>query len=247
MNKLPISVVFMTSTKGHWGHKDVYLKTLNHWDKHIPWSEYATKVAHIKVTPGEEAYADVMTQELERRGFTVLKTIASWTRGMSHQNQYLLDQIKISKHIPIYGQPYVLFIEDDSIVITKDNTLDNALCQMMAFLENPDILSFRFMRTGDWPPAGKYSNNESQTIWYHEHINFQPLIMRSNQFYMMLKTAEDNMDQASQIQIEMLWRLLLAPYSRSQLPHAVWNRDYMYTAHLGVPDYTNQCSLLNLS
>jgi hypothetical protein len=63
----------------------------------------------------------------------------------------------------------------------------------------------------------------------------------------MLKAAEDNIDEASRYQIEMLWRIILSPYSRSKLPHIVWNRDHAFTVHLGTPEYPDLCTAFNLT
>lgn len=246
MTTLPISFVFMTSTKQHWGHKDVYLKTLNHWARHMPFAAYSVKVAHIKVSPNDESIAADMARELEARGFKVLTTVGAWSRGQSHQNQYLIDQIKVSKEPSLYRNPLILFVEDDSIIMTGDQSLDALLSKSAAMLDDPDVMSVRVMRPNDWPPAGSYQVIDNQ-IFRHEHINFQPLLMRSHQFHSMLKTAEDNLTAASTVQIEMLWRLLLAPYSRAPLPHVVWNRDVAHTIHLGTPDYPALKSSLGLS
>ncbi len=246
MITLPISLVFMTSTKGHFGHKDIWRATLDHWNRQLPLSSYGELIAHIKITPGEEALGAEMTDELERRGFIVLTTVAAWSRGQSHQNAYLADQIKISKELALYANPYLLYVEDDSPVVLSWSSLDKTLAQMCEVLSYPDILSARFMRRNDWPPAGQYEVVNS-TWLRHEHINFQPLLMRSNQFYTMLKTAEDNLDRTANVQIEMLWRLLLAPYSRAQLPHLVIRPEIAHTVHLGAPDYLALKASLNLT
>ncbi len=245
MTTLPISLVFMTSTKGHFGHKDIWRATLDHWARHLPFDVYSVKVAHIKISLGDEALGAEMTCELEARGFEVLTTTGNWSRGQSHQNQYLLDQIKVSKHRAIYFNPYVLYVEDDSPVVL-DGGLDQMLSQMCTVLVDPDVLSVRFMREQDWPPAGDYEVFHPNWL-RHGHINFQPLIMRSHQFYTMLKTAEDNLSNVANIQIEMLWRLILAPYARNYMPHLVIRPEIAHTVHLGAPDYPALRAQLNLT
>ncbi len=245
MTKLPITFVFMTSTKPHFGHV-TYLDTLSHYDRQLPLSQYAALVAHIKITPGDETKGAEMARELGSRGFEVLTSVANWSRGQSHQNEYLLDQIKVSKQKDIYLHPYIFFVEDDSpVLLSGARTLDQMLSTMCTVLADPDVLSVRFMRENDWPPAGQYEVFHSEWL-RHEHLNFQPLIMRSHQFYTMLKTAEDNLAAASSIQIEMLWRLILAPYSRAALPHHVIRHEVGRALHLGTPDYLKTKASLNL-
>ncbi len=247
MTVLPISLVFMTSTKGHFGHRDVWRATLDHWDRQLPLASYSVKVAHIKISESDQALGAEMARELETRGFTVLTTTANWSRGQSHQNQYLLDQIKVSKEMTLYANPYILYLEDDSPVVYDRMTLDEVLSEMCSSLTTyPEVLSARFMRRNDWPPAGEHEMVNS-TWWRHEHINFQPLIMRSIQFYTMLKTAEDNLDRTTNVQIEMLWRLILAPYARNHMPHLVIRPEITHTVHLGVPDYPALRDQLNLT
>lgn len=245
MLKLPISFVFMTSTKGHFGHRDIWRATLDHWARYLPLDAYATKVAHIKISESDQELGAVMARELEARGFDVLTTTANWSRGQVHQSQYLLDQIKVSKEKSIYFNPFVLYVEDDSPVVLSRGNLDDMLSTMCATLSDPDVLSARFMRENDWPPAGEYEVFHPNWL-RHEHVNFQPLIMRSHQFYTMLKTAEDNLSAVSNVQIEMLWRLLLAPQSRARLPHLVVRPEVAKTVHLGSPDYPALKSSLGL-
>ena len=195
-----------------------------------------------------------MARELEGRGFKVLTSIADWSRGQKHQNEYLLDQIKVSKELSIYQNPHVFYVEDDSIVSIYKHSLAQMLGEMIGMIDHdPNVLSVRFMRSCDWPPSGK-TNQLNEWYFNHEHINFQPLIMRSMQFYTMLKTTEDHLNEVSNIQIEMLWRLILAPYSRNPYPHLVFYPHIQNVVHgraesihLGVPNYLDIKKSLNLS
>src|SRR3954470_5278945 len=109
MTPLPITLCLFTSTKGHFGHKDVYRATLTHLDRQLPISLFGQRVAHLKVTPGDEAIAADMVADLTAHGFKVLTTVADWSRGQSHQAAYMADVVKLSKEPSIYEQPYVLW------------------------------------------------------------------------------------------------------------------------------------------
>jgi hypothetical protein len=148
--------------------------------------------------------------------------------------------------LALYTNPHILFVEDDSIIVTQHQSLERLLAESVRLMDDPDVMSVRVMRPGDWPPSGEHGDH-NQLTFKHSHINFQPLILRSHQFYSMLKAAEDNIEEASRYQIEMLWRIILSPYSRSKLPHIVWNRDHAHTVHLGTPEYPALCAALNLT
>lgn len=243
--KLPISLMFMTSTKGHFGHKEVYLSTLNHLDRQIPLSYFRVKVAHIKITPGEEVFAQEMRKKLETFGFEVMERVAAWSRGQSHQQEYMKDLIKVSKNEKLYRNNFVLWLEDDSTMYSEKDSLERILTRMVLFLENrQDTASARFLRKGDFSTS-PILKEEGDFFW-SPHFNFQPSILRSRDFYLGCKAIEDNFNNILNIQSEMLWRLVLAPFSRSELKHIVWHPDYAETHHLGSPEYPELKKKLNL-
>lgn len=235
MTKLPISLMFMTSTKGHFGYKDIYLATLNHLDKQIPLNDFAFKIAHLKVSPDEIDLGNRMEAELVQRGFKVLKTVAAWQRGMSHQLGYSSDLLKVSLEPEVYHNPYLLWLEDDSLLVAKTSVaaLLSRMTQMLD--DNPDLLSVRLLRRSDLSTSP--IEQASVDYFYSPHYNFQPGLLRTRDFYLANKMIADNMQSLSQIQIEMVWRLVLAPFSRSPNRHAVFWPDYAESIHLGIQDY----------
>lgn len=246
MIQIPLSVFFMTSTKGHYGH-DTYLATLDHFNRQIPWSDIQYKLAHIKVTPGEEKKAEVMEAEFWIRGFEVLKTTAEWARGTSHQVAYNQDLVKVSKHNPLYRNQYVLWLEDDSTLTINSNIgLTHTLGRMIAHLDMyPEKVSFRFIRRGDFD-GGVPKLCEEFDYFVSPNFDFQPLILRSRDFFLAAKVIEENAEAQKAIQIEMLWRMVLDQFSRSEHKHMVWLPSYAETIHLGVPNYLEIKASLHL-
>lgn len=236
MNAIPISLLFFTSTKGHFGHKDVYLTTLNHLERQIPLATFAAKVAHIKVGTDDGEAGARMATELERRGFKVIQTVADWKRGTSHQQAYMADVVRVSKEVSIYANPHIWWLEDDEAIRCHEGSLEEVLARMVRLVESsPDVLSARFLRAGDLA-SSPILKQEKDHFW-SPHLNFQEPLMRSRDFDLVCKIIEHNWAQIQQIQCEMLWRLMLAPFSRSELKHIVWNPGYAETIHLGTPDY----------
>lgn len=245
MTPFPISLILFTSTKGHFGHKDVYLKTLIHLDRQIPLSLFGGRVAHVKVSVGEESFGEEMAGELEKRGFTVLVTIADWSRGQSHQAAYMADVVKVSKESSIYSRPYVLWFEDDQTITPHAVSAERLLLQSCKLLaQDNELVSVRLLRRGDLStsPILKQEAN----WFYSPHVNFQPLLLRSRDFYLAAKIVEQNPQLTAVTQCEMLWRLVLADFSRSEHKHIVYNPDYAETIHLGTPEYPTLCQQLGL-
>jgi hypothetical protein len=234
MNKLPITFALFTSTKGHWGRKTDYRLTLNHWNKQIPLVVFGRLVAHLKVTPGDEDIAKSMREDLTARGFQVIETMGDWNRGLSHGDAYLCDQITVSKNPEVYSQPYFMLAEDDSPVISHKIPLDDLLtsaCQKLA--NDHEMLTARFMRRGDDKGPGFPADSGTDYFW-SEHVNFQPIIMRSLDYYRLCLALEQNPLARQQVQCEMLWRLILQHFSRSHKRHLVWETDYAEALHIGV-------------
>jgi hypothetical protein len=229
-----ISFCFYTSTKGHFGRKTDWRLTLNHWGRQLRLSQF-NLIAHLKISDGDEQLGAEMSAELRDRGFHVIETLGSWSRGMSHQTGYMGDCIKVSKDRTVYDCPYYLHVEDDSPIISRREYLYELLSDSIKLLEdNHETLSVRTMRRGDDKGPITAPSDDPRLFW-SEHVNFQPLLMRSLDFYRVGLALEANPQACQQVQCEMLWRLILANFSRSPYKHAVWEVDYAEALHIGTP------------
>ena len=238
VGSIPISLLLFTSTKGHFGFRDIYLTTLALLDRQIPLSQFSVKVAHIKISPGEEATAEEMKERLTEFGFQVIVAIAPWSRGTSHGNEYMQDVIRVSKMTQVYTSPYVMWLEDDSPVVCHKAPLERVLARMIGAIESsPDALSSRFIRRGDYV-GGVPSLLTEDDHFFSPFTDFQPAVWRARDFYLAAKTIEDNWDRVQGIQCEALWRMVTDPLSRASVKrHWVWLPDYAETIHLGCPEY----------
>lgn len=245
MLELPITIVFFTSTKGHFGRKTDWEITLNHLDKQIPL-RYFNLVAHIKITPGEESFAAEMAGKLQERGFNVTQTVGQWSRGLNHGANYLGDQARMSKNPLIYKRPYVLFLEDDSPTISTV-PLESLLLRSCDMLEKDhELLTVRVMRRNDdRGPIFDHPEPNPQ-YFYSCDVSFQPLIIRSIDFYRLGMLLEANPQACEQVHCERLWRLLLDHFSRSNFKHLVYEADYAETIHIGVPEPDHTTALSKL-
>lgn len=245
MLDLPITILFFTSTKGHFGRKTDWQITLNHLDKQVPL-RFFNLVAHVKTTPGDEALGTEMAISLQARGFKVIQTIGQWTRGLSHGANYLGDQVTVSKEPLVYKRPYVLFLEDDSL-IKSTVILENLLLQACDMLENDhELLTVRLMRRHDDRGPTFVHPEPNPRYFYSGDVNFQPMILRALDFYRLGMLLEINPEACQQIQCELLWRLILDNFSRSKYKYIVYEPDYAETIHIGVPDADHLAALEKL-
>lgn len=246
MSKLPITLLLFLTSRGHFGSRTLYRSALLHLDRQIPLASFGTLYAHIKVAPGEEAAAELIQADLKQRGFIVETATAPWVRGQVHFEEYLKDQVKVSKDPRIYGNPYVWMCDDDSPIVTHKDPLLKVLYRMTSLIESsPDVLSSRFLRREDRNPGLDVGEMEPD-LFYCRDFNFQLPLLRARDYHRACKVIEDNWGVAKQMHIEAVWREVLAPFSRSDRKHAVWLPDYAETKHIGVADYQKVCSELNL-
>jgi len=245
MRDFPITLLFWTSTKGHFGRKDDYLWTIDHLDGQMT-REFSGRIAHVKTTPGEEAVAEQMMEQLDRRGFETHITMGAWARGTSHQLAYMEDVRRISKLPQVYENQYIAWWEDDSPVVCLKDPLDVVLDRMLYHIDSsPEALSARFIRKGDYD-GGVPSLLDAGDHWYSPHTDFQPAIWRSRDFYLAAKAIEDNWDRVQNIQCEQLWRMVTDSFSAVPTRHLVWHPSYAHTEHLGVPSLDHEAVLARL-
>lgn len=251
MQRLPITLLLFLTTKGYGGCNTIYQTMLDGWKTQIPLEAFGMRYAHLKITPGDEAIAEAITTDLRRRGFIVESATASWQRGQDHFNNYLSDQIKVSKDVRIYDNPLVLWIDHDYVPVCHVDSLPmvlNRMCQLVQ--SSPEILTSRFLREQDEnalaPDRTVAIDSENNLAW-SKHVNWQPIVMRSTHYHLVCKIIEDNWSVATKMHGEALWREVMAPFSRSDRKHAVWLPGYAQVANLGVPDYLAVAKRFNLT
>lgn len=249
--KLPITFMVFMTTKGHYNCRTLYKTTLDYIDAQLPLVQWGARVAHIKITPNEEAIGEIMKADLQARGFDVGTAIAPWERGQSHFCAYLQDQIKMSQHPAVSDNPFVYWTDDDYLPICHKDSFPYVLHRMTQLVSSsPDILTSRFLREEDvdaLAPDRTIEIEQDKEIAWSKHVNWQPLIIRSRDYHRACKVIEDNWAAATSMHGEALWREVLAPMSRSPRKHAVWLPSYAQCINIGVPHYADVAKRLNLT
>jgi hypothetical protein len=215
-----------------------YRLTLNSWDNQIGLKTFGNLIAHIKITPGQEEVANSMRDDLKSRGFTVLETLGGWSRGLSHGAAYLSDMVTVSKYFDLYSQPYFLLLEDDSPVLAHRKSLFDVLTQAYLTLEaNHELLTVRTIRRGDYDGGVQHViGGENDIAFYSPNTDFQPMLLRSSDYYRLCIALERNPEACQKVHCEMLWRLILDNFSRSEHKHLVFKPDYCEALHIGIPE-----------
>ena len=119
-------------------------------------------------------------------------------------------------------------------------------CQMLA--TNYELVTTRLIRRGDYeggvPTLGEA---ESGRAFYSPYTDFQPLLIRSLDFYRLGIVLDANPDACQRVQCEALWAHILMRFSRSEHRHLVWKPDWAETVHLGIPQPERDAALKVLS
>lgn len=245
MIKLPISLCLFTSTKGHYG-SSTYGATLRHLNRQIPLSSFGALYAHVKVGTQDALHGEGIENDLSVQGFHVDKTVGDWQRGTSHQQGYLADQNRASQSLILQSQPYMLLVEDDSVMISHKGDLLARLGEMVDLLQrDPNLVSTRFVRRADFD-GGLPILKQERDAFFSPNYDLQPSILRSRDFMLAHKLIEANWAQLGHLQCELVLRIALDTLSRSEHRHLVWMPDVAETIHLGVPDYPALKQSLNL-
>lgn len=191
MNKLPINLCLFTTTKGHFGRKDVYLSTLSSLKAHIGGlNQFGGLFAHLKISPGEEAQAEQMTGVLESMGFVVIPTVGEWSHNhSSHHSGYLMDIQTMFNHLGVHERPYSLWLEDDFVFEPHQmGVLESLAFGQRILEEDRNVSAVRYTRIGD-----DDIKTRTQSIPYNEktfqqgvEFSFNPTLIRTRDVFLTM-------------------------------------------------------------
>ena len=240
-----LGFVFYTSTKGHFGRKEIYQDTLNNLYSQFPSLYSLVKVAHIKASPGEEPIAeDIEKWILEKdETWAVIKTIGSWSHGNpSHAVEYYKDMLTAFSHESLREIPYVLFNEDDFIwKVNGDKYLsylfssaisllkqdENAMC--VRINADTDLVNDKDKRTGIFY---RQSFDRNQ---YGPTFTFQPTIVRRLEWYHALRLINKNSHILNSRHCELVSGDAMKNFSDSCEPFYYFDPNLVTCHHIGGP------------
>lgn len=149
-NKLPISLCFFTTTKGHHGIKNRYEEVLNGFNDQIPFSNFSYLHANIRITSKykNSTYLSEMQSKISSHGFS-LSLVDGDYKHASEQKMigYLNDMVNMYNLYEVAINPFIMHLEDDWLFHSYDGNLINYMLNAVKVLDNnPNILQVRFPR-----------------------------------------------------------------------------------------------------
>jgi len=142
-----ICYCFFTSTKGHFGQKDIYKTTVSSFPDAIFDSIFKEKVVHIKREEGDDELFSDMRDYFLLKGFKVLFSFGKWSHNTaSHAEEYTKDIIKMFNDKTVHTCRYSFFEEDDYLLSAKniEELTKHFYIGSDILLHNPELLRVRF-------------------------------------------------------------------------------------------------------
>jgi hypothetical protein len=249
MKKLPISLAFFTSTKGHWGYQDCYKHTINSISESVFTDVFSGLFAHIKNSG--EGFEEI-EDWLKQKGFFVKIRDGIWdNHGTIFESEEVLgyygDMLNLLSENDLLKNEFILFCEDDN-TINCNGDFTEFLSRGMSLLKNrADILSVRINRTdcANWNDLSKstkiddyiYLQNEDYTK-VGPTLTFQPTIMRTRDWYSSVRFINNNWNQFKNAHCELVSGFVMKYlFTDSKKPFAFFNPDKISCDHIGIEEF----------
>lgn len=231
---------FFTSTKGHFGQKYLYRYTLKRLEEKLPFFSSFFKVAHIKVTPGEEKLAQEIEEDLYEFGFyKVLKTTADWKHNdSSHAIGYYKDMMKVYSYPELREYPYLFAWEDDYLM--QGENVENLLYEAVSFLrKNIDALCVRINKDCDSDTSKTFQAAKNilgqrvdHTAW-GPTVTFQPTIFKTAPWVYSVQLINNNLDVLKTRHCELVSGDAMKNFTNSKTPFYLFDPKVLNVKHIG--------------
>lgn len=238
MNNLTLCLYSVSN--GHWSKKDCYLRTIKDLDNYN--IDFYDKVAHIKIRPGEEGFANVMEKDFIGYGYRVIKTISPWRRwDSSHHIGQLQDIFTVFNDIK---SKHILHMECDWLLRPLNNNLQYYLQESINLLESDKgVLQVRIPRQIDEFPHFKTMEQVDKN-WkkQNEIFSLNPHVIQHDVLRIFLKWAAENQVQITQMfeSGQLNVELLFAHFARTLVPgKPLWSHssENIRALHIGNKDF----------
>lgn len=235
-----LGIVLFTSTKGHYGRKDIYKTTVEsilNQLKGIGGINLSLN-AHIKWGHGEDNEADEIADYLENIGFYVMDTKGDWNHNdSSHATGYTSDIIKAFSSPYVLKSQYSLWLEDDWVLqgdvkkfvynsISVLNCQPNKLC-VRANNQEPKEYTYSHNRIDSI-----FEQKENYTPW-GPTFTFQPTIVRSRDVHIAYRLIRDNWEQLKNQHIELTSGIAMKTLSDDSRPFCFVDPKVCHSVHIG--------------
>ena len=192
-----LTVCIYSVSNGHWQDKFCYRRTIEDLESHK--INFADKIAHIKIRPGEKSFAEIMESDFKKYGYRVLKTVEEWKRwDGSHHTGQLRDIFTVFDEIKT---DWILHLEDDFKLLPLYNNLEFWLNQSIELLKsNKEVIQVRVPRQIDEFPHFK-TMEKVDGNWKKqgELFSLNPHIINRHDLYKILVNVMAHQDQILQM------------------------------------------------
>jgi len=240
-----ISLIFFTTTKGHFDQHRIYQKTILELEKQTNLKEtFGALVAHIKVSEGDEDIYLEQKKFLEDRGFKVLSTKGKWKHDdVSHYIEHIKDINTLIRDPDVNKNDYIFWLEDDYLFNIKKHNFKYYIDESINKLKNnKDIICNRFYRSDTKDNIEEVRtqlyNYDSETKTYAMEFTFSCSLCRTRDLYVTTLLMEKFYDPYK-IHIEGCFNLCLVNMSKIKNQYLVWDRDLIYIIHIQEKNYEN--------
>lgn len=239
-----LAIVLYTSTKGHFDYKDCYKHTLSRLEEQFGLLTFFYKLAHIKVSEGEEDLAYEMEAYLKVHGFSVLKTQGTWKHDCdhnSHAKEYYKDMFTALSDKKLHNYPYVLCMEDDWLLSFPKNSAEhwcrkaidvldkdlNKLCVRINNKKENELSEATAIQEEDI-----YMQNLGYTPWGPTYT-FQPTIVRTKEWYHSVRLINNNIEILDSQHCEIVSGKTLKNFTDDLCPFLFFNPNKVHAEHIG--------------
>lgn len=233
------ALVLFTTTKGHFGHKEIYKTTVLNLENKIGGLDYfPLKLAHIKESESDSAAE--MKLWLESKGFEVLVTKGRWSHGdLSHQQEYLRDIHKTFNHRILQTFPHALWLEDDFVFVEKSARLADSLSVAREVLKfDHNVLGFRFLREGDNDIKQRTSAKPYGENLFSQRVefSFNPTVVRPRDVFINMSLLAKNIHYLSR-HCELAYTQIAQMITESDAPFVCLEPDQAFVRHVGTKEF----------
>lgn len=242
-----VALVLYTSTKGHFDYKECYQHTVKRLMGQLPLFSFFYKIAHIKVSQGEEAFADEMECWLKVNGFKVLRTQGEWKhdcQNNSHAKEYYKDMYKTLSDKKLHDYPYVLCMEDDWLLSFTDSKGESYMRKAVDVLDsdfNKLCVRINNKAENDTSKATKISESIfMQNLDYTPYgptYTFQPTIVRTKEWYHSVRLINNNLQILDTQHCELVSGNVLKNFTDDQCPFLFFDPEEANAEHIGEQDW----------
>lgn len=239
MNNLTLCLYSVSN--GHWNSRDCYLRTIEDLESHN--IKFGDKIAHIKIRPGEEDFAETMYGNFIDYGYRVLTTVEPWKRwDHSHHTGQLKDIFTVFKEIKT---DYIFHVEDDWVIRPlKDQNLEFYLKKSIELLEsNKNVIQVRIPRQineldhfKSMEIVDENWKKQSEIFSLNPHIISYKNLLEILTNVAMNQPIISNMFKAGQLNVELLFAEIIRQIKGGK---SLWSHssENIRALHIGNKDF----------